>query len=237
MEKKSITIDGIPALLWGGDSPEVFIAVHGNMSSKADIPIAILAEEAVSLGYQVLSFDLPEHGDRKNDPTPCKVQPCVMDLKKVFAYASARASSVCLWANSMGAYFSLLAYKDEAIKQSLFLSPVVDMKRLLQNMMTWFGVTEEQLEREQEVSTPIGQKLYGDDYQYVMSNPIMKWNASTSIIYGKRDELCEHEVLLSFCRSFTCDLTISEHSEHYFHTTEDLTMYREWLKTKLRELA
>jgi uncharacterized protein len=237
METKSITIDGIPALLWGGDSPEVFIAVHGRMSSKTDIPIAMLAEEAVPLGYQVLSFDLPEHGDRTDDPTLCKIQPCVSDLKKVFAYASARASSIRLWANSMGAYFCLLAYQEEAIEQSLFLSPVVDMKRLLQQMMTWFGVTEEQLYREQEISTPIGQKLYGDDYRYVVENPIMKWNAPTSILYGKKDELCEEEVLVSFCRSFSSTLAISEHSEHYFHTAEDLTMYREWLRTKLREQA
>ena len=42
-----------------------FIAVHGNMSNKEDAVIQILAEEANQKGYQVLSFDLPEHGERK----------------------------------------------------------------------------------------------------------------------------------------------------------------------------
>ncbi len=65
MLKENILIDDIPAILWGNDSTEIFIAVHGNMSSKSDIPIRILAEKVVPLGYQVLSFDLPEHGEKK----------------------------------------------------------------------------------------------------------------------------------------------------------------------------
>lgn len=74
MIKKEFKIDNIPTILWGADSQRLFIAVHGNMSSKSDNPIIILAEEAVSLGYQVLSFDLLEHGDRKNESTLCKVE-------------------------------------------------------------------------------------------------------------------------------------------------------------------
>ncbi len=230
MVEKHITIDGIPALLWGGDSPKVIIAVHGNLSSKSDAPIRMLAEEAIPLGYQVLSFDLPEHGDRKDDPALCKPQHAVPDLKQVFAFASARADSISLWANSIGAYFSLLAYTDEVIEQSLFLSPVVDMQRLIQNMMTWFGVTEEQLRGEKEISTPMGLVLYWDYYQYALENPIMKWRAPTSILYGKKDELCEYDAVSSFCSRFHCRLTLSDRSEHYFHTEEDLAIYREWLR-------
>lgn len=233
MVRKNIVIEKIPALLWGEEKARILIAVHGNLSSKADIPISILAEEAIPLGYQVLSFDLPEHGDRKDEPTRCKVENCVSDLKKIFAFASARTNEISLWANSIGAYFSLLAYKDERLKQSLFLSPVVDMGRLIQNMMRWFAVTEEQLQREKELVTPIGQTLYWDYYQYVMKNPIMKWNTPTSILYGKKDELCEYDVLSSFCKSFPCSLSVSEISEHYFHTEEDLVVYREWLRKSI----
>ncbi|WP_018753023.1 alpha/beta hydrolase [Paenibacillus sanguinis] len=233
MLKKKVVIEGIPALLWGEESTELFIAVHGNLSSKADIPISILAEEAVPLGYQVLSFDLPEHGDRKDEPTLCKAENGVSDLKKIFAFASARTNSISLWANSIGAYFSLLAYKDESLKQSLFLSPVVDMGRLIQNMMQWFAVTEEQLHRDKELATPMGQTLYWDYYQYVMENPIMKWNTPTSILYGKKDELCEYDVLSSFCENFHCNLSVSKSSEHYFHTEEDLVVYREWIRKSI----
>lgn len=72
MIKKNILIDKIPAILWGETSPKIFIAVHGNMSSN-DLPISMLAEETIPLGYRVLSFDLPGfYGDRKNDVTLCR---------------------------------------------------------------------------------------------------------------------------------------------------------------------
>lgn len=60
-----ISIHNIPSAVWGPSSEKVILAVHGNLSSKTDTPIRLLAETAVQKGYQVLSFDLPEHGDRK----------------------------------------------------------------------------------------------------------------------------------------------------------------------------
>ncbi len=233
MLKKNILIDNIPAVLWGKDSAKIFVAVHGSMSSKSDVPIDILAEEAVPLGYQVISFDLPEHGNRKNEQTPCKVQNCVSDLTKILEFAKTKSDSISLWANSMGAYFSLLAYKDQALKQSLFLSPVLDMSRIIQNMMKWFDITEERLLEEKEIHTPIGQVLYWDYYQYVMENPVTIWDVPTSILYDGKDELCEYDVAVSFIRKFNCKFDISDVSEHYFHTEEDLTIYRKWLKNNI----
>lgn len=233
MIKENISIDNIPAILWGEKSSKLFIAVHGNMSSKSDVPISILAEEAVALGYQVLSFDLPQHGDRKEEPTLCKVQNCVADLEKMMRFAKLHACSISLFANSMGAYFSLLAYKNELLQQSLFLSPVVDMERIISNMMKWLNITPEKLEKEQEISTSIGHILYWDYYQYVKQNPITKWANPTSILFGKKDSLCEFDVVQSFVTAFNCNFETAENAEHYFHTDDDLNIYRNWLKKKI----
>jgi len=67
MKIKIIKINDIPSIIWGEKSNKVFIAVHGNMSNKEDEVIKILAENVVSKGYQLLSFDLPEHGERKEN--------------------------------------------------------------------------------------------------------------------------------------------------------------------------
>lgn len=83
MIKINLTIKGIPTILWGELSDNLFIAVHGNMSSKDDDVIVIFAEEAIDKGYQVLSFDLPEHGDRIGEDYLCKVQNCVSDLTAI----------------------------------------------------------------------------------------------------------------------------------------------------------
>jgi alpha-beta hydrolase superfamily lysophospholipase len=231
--KQDLKINGIPAILWGGKAPKLFIAVHGNMSSKSDDVIVILAEKATQSGYQVLSFDLPEHGERRNDPTPCKVQYCVKDLSAIIGYAKTKWDEISLFACSMGAYFSLLTYKEEALKQCIFLSPVVDMERIINNMMTWFSVSKEQLKAEKEVATPIGQILYWDYYCYVKDHPISSWNKPTAILYGSDDDLCECEMVSNFAQQFNCDLTVMEYGEHYFHTKEQLEFFGGWVAAQI----
>ena len=230
MLKQELSISGIPAILWGGHSDKLFIAVHGNMSSKSDEIIIQFAKEAAQEGYQVLSFDLPEHGDRKNEGTLCTVQFCVKDLTAIMEYAKMRWSQISLFACSMGAYFSLQAYKEEPLKQCLFLSPVVDMERIIRNLMTWFDINESKLKTEIEITTPIGHTLYWDYYCYVKKHPINEWNTPTSILYGSSDDVCEFDTISEFTKRFECDLNIMENGEHYFHTTEQLEFFTQWIK-------
>lgn len=231
MKTERINIDGIPSIIWGEKSSKVFIAVHGNMSNKEDEVIKILAEKVIGKGYQLLSFDLPEHGERKNDTTYlCKVQNCVKDLKQIIEYAKLNYTEINLWACSMGAYFSLVAYKNEEIKQCLFLSPVVNMKVIIDNMMLWSNTTEEELEEKQEIKTDFGQTLYWDYYKYVKDNPIINWNKKTYILYGNKDNMQNEDIIKNFSNKFNCDLTILENGEHYFHTEEQLKFYKKWLE-------
>ena len=231
MKTERINIDGIPSIIWGEKSSKVFIAVHGNMSNKEDEVIKILAEKVIGKGYQLLSFDLPEHGERKNDTAYlCKVQNCVKDLKQIIEYAKLNYNEINLWACSMGAYFSLVAYKNEEIKQCLFLSPVVNMKVIIDNMMLWSNTTEEELEEKQEIKSDFGQTLYWDYYKYVKDNPIINWNKKTYILYGNKDNMQNEDIIKNFSNKFNCDLTILENGEHYFHTEEQLKFYKEWLE-------
>ena len=87
---KRVEIDTIPACVWGMASTRVIVAVHGNMASKTDTATAHLAEFAAQAGWQVLSFDLPEHGDRKGRELPCTMPQCVEDTRKIWAYAQRR---------------------------------------------------------------------------------------------------------------------------------------------------
>jgi uncharacterized protein len=233
MQKQGVQIANIPAILWGEKSDKIFIAVHGNMSNKADDVIVILAQEAAEKGYQTLSFDLPEHGDRKDEGIPCKVQNCVQDLYTVMRYAKSLSGDISIFACSMGAYFSLLAYSHEPLKQALFLSPVVNMERLINNMLGWYQLDINRLEKEKEIKTPDGQIFYWDYYLYLKEHPIVGWDCSTSILYGEADNLCEIEVVQDFTARFQCNLRVMEAGEHYFHTPEQLAFYRQWLKERI----
>ena len=230
MKIEKIKKNNIPSIIWGERSNKLFIAVHGNMSNKEDVVIKILAKKVTSNGYQLLSFDLPEHGERKDDTNYlCKVQNCVKDLKQIIEYAKKNYVEINLWACSMGAYFSLLAYKDEDIKNSLFLSPVVNMKVIIDNMMLWSNTTEKELEEKQEIKTNLGQTLYWDYYKYVKENPIVNWNKETFILYGSKDNMQEQSIIQEFSDKFNCKLSILENGEHYFHKEEQLNYYKKWL--------
>ena len=230
METKRIKINNIPSIIWGEKSSKVFIAIHGNMSNKEDEVIEILANKVTNKGYQLISFDLPEHGERKIDTNYlCKVQNCVNDLKQIIEYAKANYNEINIWACSIGAYFSLLAYKDEDLKQCLFLSPVVNMKIIIENMMLWSNTTEKELNEKQEIKTDFGQTLYWDYYLYVKENPIKNWNKKTYILYGNKDNMQNESIIKDFSNEFNCDLTILKNGEHYFHTEEQLNFYNDWL--------
>lgn len=54
--------------------------------------------------------------------------------------------SVIVIANSIGAFFTLLSLADKEIEKAFLISPIVDMKKLIQDMMQWAGVTIEELQ-------------------------------------------------------------------------------------------
>lgn len=238
MEKRHFHISNneirIPAILWGDQSEKLLIEVHGNLSNKEDTVISLMAQKAVSKGYQVLSFDLPMHGERVNKEYACIPENCVSDLTVVYEYAKSLATDIHLFACSMGAYFSLLAYHRFDIKKSLFLSPIVNMERIIRNMMENFQVSEERLKAEHEIRLPIGQILEWNYYCYVKENPIcFKWKVPTAILYGSDDNLSEWEEISAFAARYHAVIKVLEHGEHYFHTDEQLQMFDVWASENL----
>lgn len=70
-----------------------------------------------------------------------------------------RYESITLIANSIGAYFSMHAGINGLIGKAYFISPVVDMERLILDMMRRANVTEEQLQAEGIIATDFGEDL------------------------------------------------------------------------------
>ena len=230
MKTEKININGIPSIIWGESSSKVLVAIHGNMSNKEDEVIKILARKVVRKGYQLLSFDLPEHGERVNNKNYlCKVQNCVSDLNLIMKYAKTNFDEINLWACSMGAYFSLLAYKYENIKKCLFLSPIINMKIIIDNIMLCSNVNENELKEKQEVKTEFGQTLYWDYYKYVKDNPITNWNKETYILYGNKDNMQNEDIIKDFCNKFNGKLTILENGEHKNQKKDQISFYKNWL--------
>lgn len=226
--RRVFTTGIIPSVLFGEKSEKLFICVHGKYGSKEEAES--FAQIVIPRGYQVLAFDLPGHGERKDEDYPCTVQNGVKDLCSIYDEVKNSYKEISLYACSLGAYFSLLAYSDIDFKNSLFISPILSMERLIQNMMKWSGVTEERLQDEKIIATSFGENLSWDYYEYVKQHPVNKWDSPTSILYGENDNLTEKDILENFVKEFNCKLEIMKNGEHYFHTPEQVEFLNSWFK-------
>jgi pimeloyl-ACP methyl ester carboxylesterase len=224
----------IPAVLWGEPSSRLLIEVHGNLSNKEDAVISKLSNIAVEKGCQALSFDLPGHGDRVNEALECNPQNGVGDLLAAISYAHSIADEISLFACSLGAYFSLLAYPDQNFRQCLFLSPVVDMEHIIRKMMADAGVTEERLKAEKRIPVSGEPALDWEYFSYVRDHPVSAWNAPTTILYGSNDFLTSREEMTVFAARHHAELQILENGEHFFHTEEQLRVFSEWADRNLK---
>ena len=125
MKQEYLRIFGIPAMLWGEPSEEIFIFVHGENSSKEE------AEEFAGIvggyGIQTLSFDLPGSGERGNICSACMPEPCdlvhsVRDLRIILDWTRERYPRVSLFVRDH-AKFCLEAFSGQEFERSIFVSP------------------------------------------------------------------------------------------------------------------
>lgn len=132
-------------------------------------------------------------------------------------------------ANSIGAFFAMNALPQERISRAYFISPVVDMPRLIENMMAWAKVSEDELRERGTIETDFGQTLSWEYLTYVREHPI-RWNVPTDILYGSADELTSRDVISKFAREIGASLTVMEQGGHWFHTEEQMIFLKRWLR-------
>lgn len=138
---------------------------------------------------------------------------------------------IILIANSIGAFFSMNAGIDNLIRKAYFISPVVDMERLIGDMMLWANVTEEELKSKGVIRTEFGEDLSWDYLCYVRQHPI-QWSVPTSILYGSSDNLTSVEAVRVFAEQHNAALTVMEGGEHWFHTEEQMHFLDDWIRKK-----
>ena len=135
---------------------------------------------------------------------------------------------ITLIANSIGAFFSMNAGIDSMIEKAYFISPIVDMEKLIADMMTWTNVTEDDLKRRGVICTDFGEDLSWEYLCYVRDHPV-EWNVPTDILYGSCDELTSYDTISTFAEKHHSDLTVMENGEHWFHTEEQMRFLDKWI--------
>ena len=216
------------------------IYIHGKGGSAAESehykPLFPYSE-VIGLDYQTFSpwetgKELTEQREQNDDrinsvesqwkKTEGQIHIAVEKLKR-------RYKNVILVANSIGAFFSINADIDDMIQKAYFISPVVDMEKLITNMMQWANVTEQELESEGVIHTDFGEDLSWEYLSYIRSY-LVTWHAPTEILYSSNDLMTSLETISDFANKHQATLTVMEGGEHWFHTEDQMLFLDRWIK-------
>jgi pimeloyl-ACP methyl ester carboxylesterase len=156
-----------------------------------------------------------------------EIRIAVKELKRRF-------ENIILIANSIGAFFSMNASIDEMIQKAYFISPIVDMEKLITDMMKWANVTEQELESKGMIHTDFGEDLSWEYLNYVRCHSI-EWRVPTQILYGEKDQLTSLATIKDFAERHHAELTVMENGEHWFHTEEQMAFLDDWIRRENTE--
>ena len=197
------------------------IYVHGKEGS---------AEEAKHFQPLFAESDVIGFDYKSQNPWEAK-----SEFSQFFDLHSKGYDSVILIANSIGAFFSMNALTEKKISQAMFISPIVNMEKLITDMMMWSNVTENELQSKKEIPTEFGETLSWDYLCYVRKHPI-EWSIPTCILYGGKDNLTSGETISEFADSVGATLTVMEDGEHWFHTDEQMKFLDDWIINSIRQI-
>ncbi|WP_119325579.1 prolyl oligopeptidase family serine peptidase [Companilactobacillus musae] len=154
--------------------------------------------------------------------------------KKIRAYYDeVKDDPVAIIANSIGAYFSMLALQDQSLQQALFISPLLDMEQYILSKMQQAGITENELQAKGEIETDRKEILSWQYLQYVREHPL-DWKVPTEILYGEKDDRIPLVTVKKFVKEHRAGLTIMPEGEHRFHTRVQLNFLNEWMKKVIK---
>ena len=117
---------------------------------------------------------------------------------------------------------------DHLLRKAYFISPIVDMEKLITDMMQWANITEAELKHKGAIHTAFGEDLSWEYLCYVRNHPI-DWMVPTKILYGSRDNLTSLETISDFAEKHSATLTVMEGGEHWFHTEAQMRFLDDWI--------
>lgn len=149
-------------------------------------------------------------------------------IQSVYDEVQKEYDQILIIANSIGAYFAMHTLQNCEIEKALFISPILDMERLILDMLGWANVSEKDLCEKGEIPTDFGETLSWDYLCFVREHPI-KWNVPTEILYAGKDNLTSRQTVDLFIKSHNASLTVLENGEHWFHTDAQLSFLNQWM--------
>ena len=92
------------------------------------------------------------------------------------------------------------------IEKAMLISPIVDMERIILNMMKCESITEDELILKKEIETSFGESLSWQYLSYVRKN-IIHWYIPTNILFAGNDNMTSIETITNFANKIHANLT------------------------------
>ena len=127
----------------------VMIYIHGKGGSVEE---AKYYRKFFNEDFDIIGFDY-----KSEKPWDAKIE-----FVNYFDSIIPRYNKTILIANSIGAYFSLISLADKKITKAMLISPIVDMERLILDMMLPANVSEEELSIKKEIETSLEKYCLGN---------------------------------------------------------------------------
>ena len=132
------------------------------------------------------------------------------EIKEEISKLKADSDKEILIADSIGAFFAMNANIEREISHAYFISPIVDMEKLITDTM---GMAWD---------------LSWEYLCYVRENSL-RWNVPTDILYGSEDCLTSFETIKAFAQNHQANLTVLNGGEHWFHTETQMQFLDKWI--------
>lgn len=192
----------------------VYIHGQGGNAKEADYYKKIFDGEHLIIGFDYKSR------------FPWEAQ---LEFPDFFDLATSQYNKIYLIANSIGAYYSMLSLADKSIEEAMFISPIVDMEKVILNMMAQSNISEANLRKRKEITTSSGTHLSWRYLSHARNNSII-WNIPTHILYAENDNITSLETMMNFANKIGATVTIMNHGEHWFHTEEQMNFLDNWFR-------
>lgn len=190
----------------------LYIHGKGGSAQEAEHYASVFPEDTV-LGFDYKSL------------TPWDAE---KEFQQYFDSVCKEYERIYLIANSIGAFFAIHALNEKRIERAFFISPVVNMEKLIGDMLLWSNASEDELREKKEIRTSFGETLSWEYLLWVRNHRII-WKIPTDILYGSRDDLQSYETIESFAGRVGAKVTVMDNGEHWFHTDEQMKFLDDWL--------
>ena len=101
----------------------------------------------------------------------------------------------------------MCALNHERVDKAFFILPIVDMEKLILDMMGWADITEEKLREKQLITTGFGETLSWEYLCYVRNHPV-NWPVPIYILYGRSDKNESNHIYIKYRKhSRVCTIT------------------------------